>query len=231
MPGYKPLPITVTGPAADQARQAETRRRGGDPLTAVRLLEEALEASARIDAVLPGWLCGRLAALYRTLERYDDEVALLERYRDSQTTEEARVRYDARLSKARTIAERKRRSDSGALLSVRQVLGKPRRRSGARNAAASVGATPIVSTLDATIDRLSVALSELALDADRLSDALSEIAASARMNGMPVEQLVEALRTACRRAVAPHQSDEQRAEQYSTSLLRMLAVYFDDTAR
>src|SRR3954466_1624101 len=126
MPGYKPLPISVTGPAADQARQAESRRRGGDPDTAVRLLEEALEASARIESVLPGWLCGRLAALYRTLERYDDEVALLERYRDSQVTEEARVRYDARLSKARTIAERKRRRDSGAVASVRRVIARPR---------------------------------------------------------------------------------------------------------
>src|SRR5205085_6814414 len=88
--------------------------------------EEALEASARLDPVLPGWLCGRLAALYRTLERYDDEVALLERYRDSQVTEEARVRYDARLSKARTIAERKRRRDSGAVASVRRVIARPR---------------------------------------------------------------------------------------------------------
>ena len=59
---------------------------------------------------MPGWICGRLASIYRTLKRYDDEVMLLERYRESQTTEEARTRFDARLSKARAIADRKRRA-------------------------------------------------------------------------------------------------------------------------
>ena len=53
--------------------------------------------------------------VYRTLKRYDDEVELLERYRESQTSEEARTRFDARLSKARAIAERKRRPLTGAL--------------------------------------------------------------------------------------------------------------------
>ena len=231
MPGYRALSSSVTGAAADSAREAESLRRDGDPETAVRLLEEAIAASRSVGAELPGWLCGRLAALYRTLGRYDDEVLLLERYRESQTSEDARTRFDARLSKARTIAERKRRSDSGALLSVRKVLGKPRRRSGARNGAATIASTPTVSMLDATAERLSVALSELSVDAERLSDALADIASAARTNGMPVEQLVEALRTASKRATVPHQSEEQRAEQYSTSLLRMLAVYFDDAAR
>src|SRR3954471_13145499 len=128
MPGYKALPSFMTGAAADQVREAEARHKVGDSATAVQLLEEALAASVAVRPAYPGWLCGRLAALYRTLGRYDDEVHLLERYRESQTSEEARSRYDARLSKARTIAERKRRSDSGALSSVRQVLRAPRRR-------------------------------------------------------------------------------------------------------
>src|SRR5260221_4654520 len=45
MPGYKPLPLSFTRPSADQARRAESRRRGGDPEAAGRLLEDALEAS------------------------------------------------------------------------------------------------------------------------------------------------------------------------------------------
>src|SRR6476619_2647784 len=121
MPGYKALPPFMTGDAADQVREAEARHRTGDS-AAAHLLEEALAASIAVRPAYPGWLCGRLAALYRTLGRYDDEVHLLERYRESQTSEEARTRYDARLSKARTIAERKRRPDSGALDSVRASL-------------------------------------------------------------------------------------------------------------
>src|SRR3981081_4332624 len=128
MPGYKSLPSFMTGDAADQVREAEARHRIGDSVAAVHLLEEALVASVAARGAYPGWLCGRLAALYRTLGRYDDEVHLLERYRDSQTSEDARTRYDARLCKARTIAERKRRPQSGALDSVRASLGRPRTR-------------------------------------------------------------------------------------------------------
>src|SRR5881398_3922387 len=129
MPGYRSLSTHLSGTAADHAREAEIRQRGGDADMAAQLLEEALAASVRVRPELPGWICGRLASIYRTLKRYDDEVLLLERYRDSQTSEDARTRFDARLSKARTIAERKRRSDSGALSSVRKVMGTPRRRS------------------------------------------------------------------------------------------------------
>src|SRR5919107_140514 len=139
MPGYKALPSFMTGAAADQVREAEARHKIGDSAAAVQLLEEALAASIATRPAYPGWLCGRLAALYRTLGRYDDEVHLLERYRESQTSEEARTRYDARLCKARTIAERKRRPDSGALDSVRASLGRPRSR---RSRSASAAARP-----------------------------------------------------------------------------------------
>src|SRR6476620_4819859 len=121
MPGYRSLSAHLSGMAADHAREAEAHQRGGDAAMAAQLLEEALEASLRTRSELPGWVCGRLASIYRTLKRYDDEVALLERYRESQTSEEARNRFDARLSKARAIAERKRRADTGALATVRQV--------------------------------------------------------------------------------------------------------------
>src|SRR5258708_39627554 len=36
MPGNKPLPTSFPGPAADQARRPESRRRGGDPEAAAR---------------------------------------------------------------------------------------------------------------------------------------------------------------------------------------------------
>lgn len=122
VPGYKTLAQDVAGPAAEQVRCAEALQRAGNFVEATHLLEMTLEDSTRSGAVPPGWLCGRLAALYRALKRYDDEVRLLERYRETQTSEDARTRFDARLSKARAIAERKRRTDTYALASVRRVL-------------------------------------------------------------------------------------------------------------
>ncbi len=122
MPGYKALPHQFSGPAAEQVRDAEVLLRAGDPGEAVRMIERTLEMCALESGALPSWLCGRLAALYRLQERYDDEVQLLERHRESQTSEETRTRFDARLSKARAIAERKRRRDTRALSSVRRII-------------------------------------------------------------------------------------------------------------
>src|ERR687890_122010 len=139
MPGYRSLLVHLSGRAADHAREAEASQRHGDPQTAARLLEEALQASLRTRSEMPGWICGRLASIYRTLKRYDDEVELLERYRESQSSEEARTRFDARLSKARAIAERKRRPVTGALETVRQVRHRSsqRRRTPPRGQAAN----------------------------------------------------------------------------------------------
>ena len=216
MPGYKPLPVTVTGPAADQARQAETRRRGGDPDTAVQLLEEALDASARLDEVLPGWLCGRLAALYRTLERYDDEVALLERYRDSQVTEEARVRYDARLSKACTIAERKRRRDSGAAASVRRVIDRPRLQR-AIPAREPVSAVPFKPS---TLAELSRAVQSEHAFPGLIDDALMKLCEDARAKDLSFEDIIGALKD----AFGPRGSGDS---SYDAALLRVLALHFE----
>jgi hypothetical protein len=206
----------VTGPAADQARQAESRRRGGDPDPAVRLLEEALNASARIDAVLPGWLCGRLAALYRTLERYDDEVALLERYRDSQVTEEARVRYDARLSKARTIAERKRRSDSGAVASVRRVIARPR-------PDRAPSPPPVVARAvfsPTTISALARGVQTERQFPGLLNQALSSLCAEAREREQPFEEIISAVKG----AYGPRTAGDS---SYDAALLHVLSLYFE----
>ena len=128
MPGYRALPDKTAGGIANATRDAEATQRNGDLPTATRMFEAALDASLEASPILPGWLCGRLAALYRTLQRYDDEVRLLERYRESQTSEKARTRYDARLSKARALAHKRRRSESTALTSIKEVIDRPRGR-------------------------------------------------------------------------------------------------------
>ncbi len=145
MPGYRTIAESLTGSAAESVRAAEARQREGNPSAAVQLLEEALESSVSVRPELPGWLVGRLAALYRTLGRYDDEVHLLERYQSSQTSDEARARYDARLSKARIIADRERPRDSGALASVRRVMGAPRTRRKTPTASQAAIVAPAVS--------------------------------------------------------------------------------------
>lgn len=236
MPGYRALSSHVTGAAADSAREAESLRRDGDPHTAAVLLEEALAASAAASPELPGWLCGRLAALYRTLGRHDDEVMLLERYRASQTSDDARSRYDARLSKARTIAERKRRSESGALVSVRKVIGAPRRRGGPvtqpddaiaerePSGSRAIPAERFDDVIAAFIDR-SPSRDEL------LARAVSALAANARAEGFSVEQLVEGLRDASRLALSTSFNEDDRAERFGVALLQLLGSFFGEDGR
>lgn len=235
MPGYRALSTHVTGAAADSAREAESLRRDGDPHTAAILLEEALEASAAVSSELPGWLCGRLAALYRTLGRHDDEVMLLERYRASQTSDDARSRYDARLSKARTIAERKRRRESGAVASVRQVLGSSRRRSAASRSAdepeaAAAPARPEPRSLPASMLAPVIAAftDRGPLRDEHLASAVTTLAAKARAEGVSVEELVSALRDSSRDAVSPSFTEDDRAERFGVALLQLLGSFFGE---
>lgn len=217
----------MTGETADQVRRAESRRLDGDPASAVVLLEEALCASERARPDLPGWLCGRLAALYRSVGRYDDEVSLLERYRDSQRTEEARSRYDARLSKARTIAERKRPRDSGALRSIRASMSRPSRASTRADAEA-----PLAAELSATL-RASLTL---AVQASKRGASHGETAvahcfalmcAEARGNGVPIESLVAALRYAHADVYRAMPNDAHETA-FALALVELLAVYFEE---
>jgi hypothetical protein len=122
MPGYKSLSDHVTGELADDVRRAEVLLRAGEREEAVLVFESTLAEFARTGGALPGWLCGRLAVLYRSLGRHDDEVILLERYRETHTSDDARTRYDARLSKAQALAERTHKSESTAISSVRLVI-------------------------------------------------------------------------------------------------------------
>ena len=197
MPGYRSLSANLAGTAAEHAREAELRQRGGDPESAARLLEEALEASLRVRPEMPGWVCGRLASIYRTLKRYDDEVELLERYRESQSSEEARTRFDARLSKARAIADRKRRPSTGALETVRQVRHRSsqRRRSPSRSQQSMLGADAVLPTL--AEHELRAALCDLSPTADeRVRAALARMSAEAHDSGAHMEDLVATLKCA-----------------------------------
>src|SRR5215218_9124484 len=228
MPGYRTLSVNLSGTAAEHARQAELRQRGGDPETAARLLEEALQAGLRTRPEMPGWVCGRLASIYRTLKRYDDEVELLERYRESQTSEEARTRFDARLSKARAVAERKRRPVTGALETVRQVRHRSsqRRRTPSRAQQAMAGAQAAAAR-DAA---LRAALADRAVDSEeRLRDALAGMCAEAHAADTQMEHLVSRLKSAWTETpIPPGLTLEEWQARYSSALVTLLAVYFGE---
>lgn len=127
MPGYHTLSTHVRGTSAELVREAEQRQRDGDLRAAAELLECAIEHAAVEEGALPAWAFGRLAAIYRSMGRHDDEVALLERFCESSVTEEAKSRFVARLSKARAIADRKRRFESGALDTVKEAKSRLRK--------------------------------------------------------------------------------------------------------
>jgi hypothetical protein len=242
MPGYRSLSSHISGTAAEHAREAEIRQRGGDSEAAARLLEEALEASMRVRPELPGWICGRLASIYRTLKRYDDEVMLLERYRESQTSEEARTRFDARLSKARAIADRKRRPETGALATVRQVRTRSslRRRTpvstrildvSASSAPGSPGTPGAASFSPRHLYALRAALIELSPErTEMLRDAMTGLCEDAREMDAPVESLVSALRTCWIEEPKPASlNNEEWHERYASALIELLAIHFGET--
>src|SRR4051812_46878671 len=221
MPGYRSLSAHLSGRAADHAREAELSQRHGDPETAARLLEEALQASLRTRPEMPGWVCGRLASIYRTLKRYDDEVELLERYRESQTTEEARTRFDARLSKARAIADRKRRPVTGALETVRQVRRRSKeRRRGATRQPASTATTSEITGLTPAEVELRAALLDLSPSGDvRLRSCLAQLCADGHERDLQMEDLVSTLKAVWEATpTPPDASPEAWRERRSNAL-------------
>jgi hypothetical protein len=230
MPGYKSLPEEFNGLAAEQVRIAEVLQRIGAKEDAANLLEAALEVCAAASPELPGWLCGRLATVYRTLKRHDDEVRLLVRYRDSQRSEEARTRFDARLSKARAIAERKSRTETRMLTSVSTAVSRrPAHHSGML--LISEGDLSFASTM---IPALRDALIGAAADGDglMLDAVLLRFRNEFRALRAPLEQLVAALKYAWRTADPPTGVNEERwMAVYRDALTRSLALYFDDAGQ
>jgi hypothetical protein len=229
VPGYKALPDQFSGAAAEHVRYAEVLQRAGDPAEAVRMLESTLDAYARTSPVLPGWLCGRLAALYRTLKRYDDEVLMLERYRESQSSEDSRSRFDARLSKARAIAERKRRTDTRALASVRCVING---REDEDTSGMSIPSTDDGAFSPATMHAMRTAFAAAAAEEGAPTSLTLPIAAlcrEARERGHPPERVVVALKAAWQGAARPPRlSSEAWESLYRVALAQTLTIYFGD---
>jgi len=234
MPGYKNLPEHFSGRVAEGVRFAEVLQRAGANEDAVHLLERTLEICVASSPEIPGWLCGRLAALYRTLKRYDDEVRLLERYRDShQLSDDAHSRFDARLSKARAIADRNNRTDTRALASVRKVMSR-----GATEAPLSLAPNEAidapqdasvftVETMDMLRDAFVAAAA--ANEDQRLVPALLRLRDEARVHGHPPEQMVTTMRAVWRGAATPPGVDHAAWHAlYRDALTRSLAMYFNE---
>jgi hypothetical protein len=179
---------------------------------------------------MPGWICGRLASIYRTLKRYDEEVELLERYRESQTSEEARTRFDARLSKARAVAERKRRPVTGALETVRQVRHRSRqRRRTPSRAEQAISNAQASSSRDA---ELQAALVDRTSDGpERLRGALAVMCAEAHATNTEMQHLVGRLKHEWSESpMPPSFTPEEWQERYSSALVELLALYFGEPA-
>jgi hypothetical protein len=224
MPGYRSIPTSFTGDAAESVRAAALLTKNGDLAGAAALLEEALAASLLVRHEMPGWLCGRLAVLYRSLGRLEDEVHLLERYCDSQTSDDARSRYDARLSKARTLLARKRpTNDSGANASVRELLQRRRPRFHVARSQQPID----VGLPDAELEGLTAlfALRSRKSFDTRLAEVVTLCSRHARRRGISLEEMVGSLRIAASKATSL--SETERTERYSAALVDLLALYFD----
>jgi hypothetical protein len=231
MPGYKALPDHYSGRVAQDVRYAEVLQRAGATDDAVQLLETAMEVCTATAPEIPGWLCGRLAALYRTLKRYDDEVRLLERYRDSHhQSHDTGTRFDARLSKARALADRQRRSDTRSLTSVQKV---PRR------VTTDVPIVIMVTDDDGDFSLTTRALLREAFvdaamtgEADRLAAALLWLRDEALARGLPPERMVATLKSVWGNAASPAGVEHAVWHAlYRDALTQSLSMYFDDAER
>jgi hypothetical protein len=121
----------------EEARIAHELWQADEKNEAITLLEATLETCAAINPELPSWLVLRLAMAYRSLRRHDDEVTLLLRSRASQTRQLERSRHDARLTKAQALADRYRRTESGAVASVRNITRPKSRKANPNSSDAS----------------------------------------------------------------------------------------------
>lgn len=117
---YRNIEALVDDEFVQTLEEVDSRSRSKDVTGAVELMEQLLERCLEESPVIPDWVCGRLASLYRTQKRFRDEVALIERFQASQTTPDC-TRLNARLMKARACAERMKDSDSVMLESVRAL--------------------------------------------------------------------------------------------------------------
>ena len=134
MGGYRIRDDSFTGDLGDLVRDAMKRGADGQSHEAALLYERAFSLALSGKSDIPPSIVGRLAVLYRRLGRYDDEIFLLERYRDSLTNDELQARYRSRLTKAYALASHHQLTDSVALASVRASTARSasKRRAGRR---------------------------------------------------------------------------------------------------
>jgi len=229
VPGYKALPDRFDDDTAPHVRYAEVLRRAGDLAEAAHMLEISLAAYAETSPELPGWLCARLASLYRMLGRYEDEVRLLERFRDSQSSAGASGRFDARLSKVRAIAERKRRTETRALSSVRRVINgcedEDLPMTGMPSPAEDAFSAETVKGLRHGFAAAGCGDAALMLSAEALDALLRE----SRTRGHQAEQMVVALKSAWRDTPRPPAVPAEAWDGvYRDALTRALADHFRD---
>ena len=124
MGGYRLRADSFTGDLGELVREAMERGVEGQGEEAAALYEQAFSHALALKTEVPASIVGRLAVIYRRLGRFEDEIFLLERYRDSLTDDELQARYRARLAKAYALAAQHRISDSVALSSVRDATAR-----------------------------------------------------------------------------------------------------------
>ena len=208
-------------------RYAEVLQRAGDPDEAVLLLEATLEAYLRTVPELPGWLCGRLASLYRSVKRYDDEVRLLEQYSESQSSDETRTRFDARLSKARAIADRKRHFDTNVFASVRRVIH-------GRDGVAANKPTPQVYEGDFPVElgaglRAGLQVAALTASPHALEQSLIALSSLAHEQEISPERIIVYVKGVWSSTTRPDAVNSDDWESvYRLALTRSLKRYFGD---
>jgi hypothetical protein len=155
-------------------------------------------------------------------------VHLLERYRESQSSEESRTRYDARLSKAQAIAHKKRRSDSTALHSIRDLT----RRRRADSPKVEVAPMDAVAFSADSMSTLRTALALPAADPRTgalLRHVVTQLCIEARAVGNRAEHIVSALKSAWSDAPRPAGVDEHEwRARYEQALAWCISVYFDE---
>jgi hypothetical protein len=159
--------------------------------------------------------------LYRSLERYDDEVRLLERYRDSQHDDALRLRFDARITTARALANRHRKRHAGS----RPPAGPPSTQPVAAAAFADAVSIHAVAAVRA-------ALTDMALDqgsSSQLHAALARLCDEARDRGFLAEHVVIALKDVWRGIRRPFLVGPVEWDMVYQRALRMtLDIYFDE---
>jgi hypothetical protein len=232
MPGYRALTEAIHGLVADRVREATALERDGDTLGALLRYEEALAAQVAERREMPAFLCGRLAMVYRRLGLLDEEVALLEQYRDSQRTDEARSRYQARLFKARALADKKRHQDSGALASIRAVRAAQARRNGRVSGNGRASTAPPAVTATAAPRSAEKELAGLLQRSD-FDIQSAEVAGVLARLSTSVDDTTDfagvlcALKALFRDKPRPaHLTPEQWTERYSLVLQSLIAMYF-----